>query len=311
MIAVLYFGLRLKQFWRILRRLGVAVSLLFAAFMFLALYVLIKTSYSWIMPAAVILCLLCYHNERKDKDFLSQQVKCPALLLMAEYILIGLPFVVIECIRSHYVAAAVVMATAVLLPKLKTIKMKSAPVPLPFLYKGGLEYIRMFRMYGWLYFLLLIVTVIGALHANIRIGKVALIVWGIVQTMSFASVPQRQELTFYLNYSAFQRHLVLSSVWNAVITAVPFVGIILSFSFSGDNLLFAVSVISGSILYLCNMGMVRHMSFSSASLAVYQLIVLIPLFFFTCFIPLLLVPFVLINVLCCIFLKDNLKNIWN
>ena len=263
------------------------------------------------MPAAVILCLLCYHNERKDKDFLSQQVKCPALLLMAEYILIGLPFVVIECLRSHFAAAAVVMATAVLLPKLKTIKMKSAPVPLPFLYKGGLEYIRMFRMYGWLYLLLLIVTVIGALHANIRIGKVALIVWGIVQTMSFASVPQRQELTFYLNYSAFQRHLVLSSVWNAVITAVPFVGIILSFSFSGDNLLFAVFVISGSILYLCNMGMVRHMSFSSASLAVYQLVVLIPLFFFTCFIPLLLVPFVLINVLCCIFLKDNLKNIWN
>lgn len=308
MIAVLYFVLRLKQLWRILRRLGVAVSLLFAAFMFLAIYVLIKTSYSWIMPAAVILCLLCYHNERKDKDFLSQQVKRPALLLMAEYILIGLPFVVIECIRSHFAAAAVVMATAVLLPKLKTIKMESAPVPLPFLYKGGLEYI---RMYGWLYLLLLIVTVIGALHANIRIGKVALIVWGIVQTMSFASVPQRQELTFYLNYSAFQRHLVLSSVRNAVITAVPFVGIILSFSFSGDNMLFAVSVISGSILYLCNMGMVRHMSFSSASLAVYQLIVLIPLFFFTCFIPLLLVPFVLINVLCCIFLKDNLKNIWS
>ena len=46
MIAVLYFGLRLKQLWRILRRLGVVVSMLLAAFMFLALYVLIKISYS-------------------------------------------------------------------------------------------------------------------------------------------------------------------------------------------------------------------------------------------------------------------------
>lgn len=311
MIAVLYFVLRLKQLWRILKRLGVAISLLLAVFMFLAVYVLIKTSYSWIMPAAVILCLLCYHNERKDKDFLLQQVKCSALLLMVEYILIVLPFVVIECLGSHFAAAGAVMAAAVLLPKIKTVKLKSAPVPLPFLYKGGLDYIRMFRLYGWLYLLLFLISVIGALHDNIRIGKVALIVWGIVQTMSFASVPYWQELTFYLNYSAFQRHLVLSSVWNTVITAVPFVGIILSFSFSGDNLLFAVSVISGSILYLCNMGMVRYMSFSSASLAVYQLIVLIPLFLFTCFIPLLLVPFVLINVLCCIFLKDNLKNIWN
>lgn len=86
MIAVLYFVLRLKQLWRILKRLGVAVSLLLAVFMFLTVYVLIKTSYSWIMPAAVILCLLCYHNERKDKDFLLQQVKCSALLLMVEYI---------------------------------------------------------------------------------------------------------------------------------------------------------------------------------------------------------------------------------
>ena len=50
MIAVLYFGLRLKLLWRILRRLGVVVSMLLAAFMFLALYVLIKTNYSWIMP---------------------------------------------------------------------------------------------------------------------------------------------------------------------------------------------------------------------------------------------------------------------
>lgn len=311
MIAVLYFRLRLKQLWRILRRLGVAVSLLLAAFMFLALYVLIKTSYSWIMPTAVILCLLCYHNERKDKDFLSHQVKCAALLFMAEYILIGLPFVVIECLRSHFAAAAAVMAAAILLPRLKTVKLKSAPVPLPFLYKGGMEYIRMFRLYGWLYLILLVVSVIGALHANIRIGKVALIAWGVVQAMSFASVPLRQELTFYLDYSAFQRHLVLSSVWNTVITAVPFVVIILSFSFSIDSLLFALSAISGSILYLCNMGMVRHMSFSSALLAVYQLVVLIPLFFFTCFVPVVLVPFFLINVLCCIFLKDNLKNIWS
>lgn len=62
MIAVPYFVLRLKQLWRILRRLGVAVSMLLAAFMFLALYVLINTNYSWIMPAAVILCLLCYHT---------------------------------------------------------------------------------------------------------------------------------------------------------------------------------------------------------------------------------------------------------
>lgn len=69
MMAVLYFVLRLKQLWRILKRLGVAVSLLLAAFMFLAFYVLIKTSYSWIMPAAVILSCYAIITSAKTKTF--------------------------------------------------------------------------------------------------------------------------------------------------------------------------------------------------------------------------------------------------
>lgn len=53
----------------------------------------------------------------------------------------------------------------------------------------------MFCLYGWLYILLFLIALVGALHGNIRIGKVALIVWGIIQTMAFTSIPQRQELT--------------------------------------------------------------------------------------------------------------------
>lgn len=52
-----------------------------------------------------------------------------------------------------------------------------------------------FSLYGWLYILLFLIALVGALHGNIRIGKIALIVWGIIQTMAFTSIPQRQELT--------------------------------------------------------------------------------------------------------------------
>lgn len=42
----------------------------------------------------------------------------------------------------------------------------------------------MFCLYGWLYILLFLIALVGALHGSIRIGKVALIVWGIIQTMA-------------------------------------------------------------------------------------------------------------------------------
>ena len=66
----------------------------------------------------------------------------------------------------------------------------------------------MFCLYGWLYILLFLIALVGALHGNIRIGKVALIVWGIIQTMAFTSIPQRQEFTPFLNYPTLQKKLI-------------------------------------------------------------------------------------------------------
>lgn len=65
-----------------------------------------------------------------------------------------------------------------------------------------------FSLYGWLYILLFLIALVGALHGNIRIGKVALIVWGIIQTMAFTSIPQRQEFTPFLNYPTLQKKLI-------------------------------------------------------------------------------------------------------
>lgn len=222
-----------------------------------------------------------------------------------------MPFVIIGCLKTDFLEAGAIVATAILLPQLKTIRWKSTAVPLPFLYKGGLEYIRMFRLYGWLYCLLLLVACMGALHDNIRIAKVSLIIWGIIQTVAFTSIPQRQELTSFLNYSTFQRYLVQSNVWNAAVTSIPLIGIILSYSFVWENVLFSACALAGSVLYLWNLSMTRHLFSSTITITIYQLIALIPLFFYACFIPFLLILFVLINGACCLIIKNYSKKIWN
>lgn len=311
MIINYYFKLRLIQLSRILKEIGFVRSMFLLGFLSLAFYLLIKTSQSWIVTILTILGLIFYHNERKDKDFLLLQTKYAISLFRIEYLLIGLPIITIECLKTYFLEAGAIVATVVLLPKLKTKKWKFATIPLPFLYKGGLEYTRMFRLYSWLYFLLFLITLIGALHNNIRIGKASLIIWGIIQTIAFTSIPQRQELTFFLNYPTLQKYLIQSNVWNAVVTSIPLTGIILSFSFVWENILFSACAIVGSILYLWNLGMVRHLFSSTLAIVIYQVIVLIPLFFYTCFIPFLLIPFILINGVCYIFVKNYSKKIWN
>ncbi|RGN06613.1 hypothetical protein DXB82_06510 [Phocaeicola vulgatus] len=86
--------------------------------------------------------MIGYHNERKDKDFLLLQTKDAIALFRVEYLLIGFPFILIECLRSRFPEAGAMIVTSLLLPKLKAIKWKSIAFPLPFLYKGGLEYSR-------------------------------------------------------------------------------------------------------------------------------------------------------------------------
>ncbi|MDB1091816.1 hypothetical protein PL735_06915, partial [Phocaeicola vulgatus] len=71
----------------------------------------------------------------------------------------------------------------------------------------------MFCLYGWLYILLFLIALVGALHGSIRIGKVALIVWGIIQTMAFTSIPQRQEFTPFLNYPTLQKKRLSGNFW--------------------------------------------------------------------------------------------------
>ena len=72
---------------------------------------LIKAKQSWIVPAVAILGLIGYHNERKDKDFLLLQTKDAIALFRVEYLLIGFPFILIECLRSRFPEAGAMIGT--------------------------------------------------------------------------------------------------------------------------------------------------------------------------------------------------------
>ena len=217
----------------------------------------------------------------------------------------------IECLKGYWLEAGTIGLTAIFLPLLRTIKHKIPVIPLPFLYKGGLEYIRMFRLYGWIYPFLLLIGLIGVSHGNIRLVKVLLILWGIIQGAAFTNRPKRQELTYFLNLSTFQKYLILSNAWNVTVTSIPLIGIMLSFSCNWENILFAVCALTGSTLYLWNLGMAQYIFFSTITMTIYQLTILIPLFFYACLVPFLLIILMVINIVFYLFIKNDSKSIWN
>lgn len=128
---------------------------------------------------------------------------------------------------------------------------------------------------------------------------------------AFTNRPKRQELTYFLNLSTFQKYLILSNAWNVTVTSIPLIGIMLSFSCNWENILFAVSALTGSTLYLWNLGMAQYIFSSTITMTIYQLTILIPLFFYACFMPFLLIILMVINIVFYLFIKNDSKSIWN
>lgn len=239
MIAISYLKLRLKQLLRLLVGVGLLRCLFLFLFLFLIFLVLIKVDRDWVVPAVGIGGLFFYHNERKDKDFLLISTDCVKSILRLEYLLLALPFVAIALIKRYFLGSGLILLAALLLPYMKSVHLRLPAIPVPFLYKGGLEYIRMFRMYALLHLVLLLVSLLAGLHGNIRVAKVLFLVWGLVQSMSFMSVPRRVELTMFRDFPAFQCHHLFSLLWNTAVTSIPFIVLILLFAPTWENAFFA------------------------------------------------------------------------
>ena len=310
-IAISYLKLRLKQLLRLLTGVGLLRCLFLFLFLFLIFLLLIKVDRDWIVPAVGIGGLFFYHNERKDKDFLLISTDCGKSILSLEYLLLSFPFVGIALFKRCFLGSGFIVMAALLLSYMKSVHLRLPAIPVPFLCRGGLEYIRMFRMYALLYLVLLLVSSLAGLHGNIRVAKVLFLVWGLVQSMSFMSVPRRVELTMFRDFPAFQCHHLFSLLWNTAVTSIPFIVLILLFAPTWENALFCVSAWASSVFYLWNLGMLRWLFLSAMFMVVCQLIILIPLFFYACFFPLLWSVWVLITLLSYFYVKNDFRKLWN
>ena len=296
-------NLRSKQIVRVLAGIGPFRCLFLIGIAAILFYAFTKVTSVWILPVCYLLILWLYHNSRKDKEFLFLQVHGIKRLFMAEYLLLGLPFIISGIIAANYISLSVIMLTAIVLPWIHPVRFHSIVLPMPLLYRGDLLYRRMFRKQVPLYAVLLFLSFMGVLHGNINLCKVCLILWGAIQGTAYMVTPPKHELSVYNSYGMYQLILVKSGLRNIFITMFPFIVLMLVLIHDAEAILFCLVLFSSALLYLWNMGIARF--------SFYWLLLPLPLFIVSILNPVILILYLALNIGLTLSVKKKYKHIWN
>lgn len=304
-------NLRSKQIVRVLAGIGPFRCLFLIGIAAILFYAFTKVTSVWILPVCYLLILWLYHNSRKDKEFLFLQVHGIKRLFMAEYLLLGLPFIISGIIAANYISLSVIMLTAIVLPWIHPVRFHSIVLPMPLLYRGDLLYRRMFRKQVPLYAVLLFLSFMGVLHGNINLCKVCLILWGAIQGTAYMVTPPKHELSVYNSYGMYQLILVKSGLRNIFITMFPFIVLMLVLIHDAEAILFCLVLFSSALLYLWNMGIARFSFETQIVMETYWLLLSLPLFIVSILNPVILILYLALNIGLTLSIKKKYIHIWN
>ena len=308
---LLYMNLRSKQIVRVLAGIGLFRCLFLIGIAAILFYAFAKVTSVWVLPVCYLLMLWLYHNSRKDKEFLSLQVHGIKRLFTAEYLLLGLPFIISGIIAANYISLPVIILIAVVMPWIHPVRFHSIVLPIPLLYNGDLLYRRMFRKQVPLYAVLLFLSFMGVLHDNINLCKVCLILWGAIQGTAYMVTPPKHELSVYNSFGMYQLMLVKSGLRNIFITMFPFIVLMLVLRHDTEAILFCLVLFYSTLLYLWNMGMARFSFETQTALGIYWLLFPLPLFLVSIITPVVLIPYLALNIGLTLSVKKKFKHLWN
>ena len=308
---LLYMNLRSKQIVRLFAGIGPFRCLFLIGIAAILFYAFTKVTSVWVLPVCYLLMLWLYHNNRKDKEFLSLQMHGIKRLFTAEYLLLGLPFITSGIIAANYISLPLIILIAVVMPWIHPVRFHSIILPMPLLYCGDLLYRRMFRKQVLPYAVLLFLSFMGVLHDNINLCKVCLILWGAIQGTAYMVTPPKHELSVYNSFGMYQLILVKSGLRNIFITMFPFIVLILVLIHDTEAILFCLVLFSSTLLYQWNMGMARFSFETQTVMGIYWLLFPLPLFLVSIITPVVLILYLTFNIGLTLSVKKKYKHIWN
>ena len=308
---LLYMNLRSKQILRLFAGIGPFRCLFLIGIAVILFYAFTKVTSVWILPVCYLLMLWLYNNNRKDKEFLSLQMHGVKKLFTAEYLSLGLPFIISGIIAANYISLPVFILIAVVMQWIHPVRFHSIVLPIPLLYNGDLLYRRMFRKQVLPYAVLLFLSFMGVLHDNINLCKVCLILWGAIQGTAYMVTPPKHELSVYNSFGMYQLILVKSGLRNIFITMFPLIVLMLVLRHDTEAILFCLVLFSSTLLYQWNMGMARFSFETQTVMGIYWLLFPLPLFLVSIITPVVLILYLALNIGLTLSVKKKYIHIWN
>ena len=305
-----YFKLKIKFLIRLMREVGILrTTILFSIICFI-ITVLCKIEHKWFIPCLYLLIFNRYNKTRKDKLFITEKIPSACSFFQKEYLILSLPFILIELPKGNWLGIIFILASALLLPYFKSYHFHINPIKLKILYQGNMEYIRMFRQYHFAYILLLIVSFLGCYHGNIRIIKVCMMIWGILQSNAYTHPINREYITIYKNYNTLQQIILRANIWNILILSAPFITILITYSSLTSEWIFILSYIVSCIFLMQYAGISHFIHQSQFSLLIF-LIIYLPVYTLSYFIPLANIVSIVYLIIVSFVLYNKSKMIWN
>lgn len=201
-----YLSLRLKMLYRLFRQIGILRSCILMGIAYVVLYFLYKIDSQYVVVGVFSALALSVNQCRRDRQFLQLLISRPSLLLMIEYLILSVPFVVVSSMKGEWVQVGVMLLVAVLVPFFKKIQTEyHFTVPLPFMYRGGIDMLYSMRLIGWILPVLIAGGVLGCCYDNVKIVRVCTALYMIILSISMCN-PQ----PLVQHFSSFRQFLVMN-----------------------------------------------------------------------------------------------------
>lgn len=248
-------GLKLKIIGRVFSTCGIFVSAILLAFIALVLYLTYKVESQYASLGVASVLMLVYNEMRKDREFLRMTFNNPYFLVAMDYIMIGVPFILISLLKGEYWQIAVMIAVALLLPCIKRHDFKQIfCIRLPFLYRGGIDMIYAFRVSWWLFPLALAGVIIGMVYDNVNLAKVCTILWTL-----FFSASMRNPVPLVMNYRGFWRFFSENMKMVLLDTTIFLLPLLVVLAFCGEGVQFPIRLLASGIMLASSFVFVRYL----------------------------------------------------
>ena len=167
----------------------------------------------------------------------------------------------------------------------------------------------MFRQSFWVYILLFLFATAGAVHGNIKINKICLILWGLVQASGYLQTMDNRYLLHFKNFKTLCLFQLKSIAWNVFITSIPFSLALIASTYDQDEILFFLSYYTATLIYAIGIGMLRHIIPSPLLLFIVQLSILMPFYLGSLFVPIILISDIALTALLTCHAHKHLKRL--